>query len=209
MFARIFDLAPNVGFQRSWYRWKACATLFLKVLDSRETELGLERYDPANRGHRSVFGPSEDIFPIEIPARPGTILTIREFHVAFEHVHFPMHRARGSNHCESERIFAQAQHRRGENYKIFSIALFHRSVFVSAVDVTPDVKFWRSWCRRKACVTFFLKVQALHRGELWFTRYDLANRDCWNVPHVGRSFSDQDSGLIEGALDDPGVAHCS
>uniref|UniRef100_A0A2N9EYX8 Uncharacterized protein n=1 Tax=Fagus sylvatica TaxID=28930 RepID=A0A2N9EYX8_FAGSY len=151
MFARIFDLAPNVRFRHSWYRWKACATLFLKVLDSRETELGLERYGPANRGHQSVFGPSEDIFPIEIPARPGTILTIREFHVASEHVLFPTHRARGSNHY-----------------------------------VAPDVGFWRSWCRRKACVTFFLKVQALHRGELWFARYDLANRDCWNVPHAGR-----------------------
>jgi hypothetical protein len=72
----MFDLALDVGFQRSWYRWKACVTLFLRVLGSQETELGLERYGPANRGHRSVFGPSEDLFPIEIPARPGKILTI-------------------------------------------------------------------------------------------------------------------------------------
>ena len=39
------------------HRWKACATLSLKVLDLRETELELERYGPVNRGHRSVFGP--------------------------------------------------------------------------------------------------------------------------------------------------------
>ena len=77
------------------------------------------------------------------------------------------------------------------------------------VDVAPDVGFWLSWYRRKACVTFFLKVQALHRGELGFARYDLTNRGSWNVPHAGGSFSDRDSGLTGGALDDPGVAHCS
>ena len=122
---------------------------------------------------------------------------------------FPSTRARRSNHCESERIFVQTQHRQGENYEIFSIALFHRSVFVCVVDVAPNVKFRRSWCRRKACITFFLKVQALHKGELRFARYDLANRDCWNVPHAGRLFSDRDSCFTGGALDDSGVARCS
>uniref|UniRef100_A0A2N9HRY9 Uncharacterized protein n=1 Tax=Fagus sylvatica TaxID=28930 RepID=A0A2N9HRY9_FAGSY len=66
----------------------ACVTLSLKVLDLRETKLGFARYGSANRGHRSVFGPLEDIFPIEIPARPGKILTIREFHTVHECVLF-------------------------------------------------------------------------------------------------------------------------
>jgi hypothetical protein len=209
VFARTVDLAPDVGFRRSWYRWKACATLFLKVWTCGKLSLGWRDMVPRTEAAEVFSARRRAIFRPRFRLDQGKSWR-SESCTSCLNISFLLRLwTCGSHFSELERICVRAQHPRGENYEIFSIVLFHPSVFVRMVDVVLDVGFRRSWCHWKACATFFFKVLGLHRGELGFVRYDPANRGYRSVSQTEGSFFDRDSGLTGEALDDPRVVRCS
>uniref|UniRef100_A0A2N9HHD3 Uncharacterized protein n=1 Tax=Fagus sylvatica TaxID=28930 RepID=A0A2N9HHD3_FAGSY len=163
----------------------SCAAYFCKVPDSRESELGLVRYGPASRVHRGVFGPFEGSFPIRIPADPDKFLAIREFHVVHGCVLFPMCPGSQINLLRVRKtLCASAATSVGKfrkfQHSLISSACFHaRGRRSSRCRISDDLGIVG-----KLALPTFSTVQALHRGELGFARYDLANRGRRNVPYA-------------------------
>ena len=144
MFARIFDIVLNVSFRRSRYHQKACAALSLKVLDLREPRLSLGDMVPRTEATRVFLARRRAIFRSRFRLDRGKSWRSESSTSCLNMSSFLRTRACGSTRCESGRLCVQAQHLRREKCEIFSIVLFHRFVFVHAVDVAPDVGFQRS-----------------------------------------------------------------
>uniref|UniRef100_A0A2N9FW19 Uncharacterized protein n=1 Tax=Fagus sylvatica TaxID=28930 RepID=A0A2N9FW19_FAGSY len=117
------------------------------------------------------------VFRSGIPADPDKFLAIREFHVVHGCVLLSNVPGLADQLVASQEDSVRKRGNVGGKIpEISAQTLFRRPVFTRVVDVAPDVGFRRSWYRRKACVTYFLTVQALHRGELGFARYDPCER---------------------------------
>uniref|UniRef100_A0A2N9IHN9 Uncharacterized protein n=1 Tax=Fagus sylvatica TaxID=28930 RepID=A0A2N9IHN9_FAGSY len=178
-----FDVLGTVG--------KLALPIFARFRIRGNPSLDFVRYGPASRVHRGVFGPFEGSFPIRIPADPDKFLAIREFHVVHGCVLLSNVPGLADQLVASQEDSVRKRGNVGGKIpETFSTTLFCRPVFTRVVDVAPDVGFRRSWYRRKACVTYFLTVQALHRGELGFARYDPANGGRRNVPYAKGSTFD-------------------
>ena len=174
----MFDLAPDIGFWRSWYYWKACATLSHNVLDLRETELGLERYGSTNRGHRSVFGPSRAFFRLRFRLDRGKSWRSESCTLCLNVSSFLWFWACGSTRCESRRLCAFCLFFVQEEKRVrFSARVpYFLSVFAHLFDLAPDIGFWRSWYYWKACATLSHNVLDLRETELGLERYGSTNR---------------------------------
>uniref|UniRef100_A0A2N9G062 Uncharacterized protein n=1 Tax=Fagus sylvatica TaxID=28930 RepID=A0A2N9G062_FAGSY len=173
-----FDVLGTVG--------KLALPTLCKVPDSRKSELGLVRYGSRDQRPPEVFLVRlRAVFRSGFRLDPDKFLAIREFHVVHECVFFPTHPGLWINLLRVRKTLRASVATSVRKVPEFSAQpYFVRPVFTRMVDIAPDVGFRQSWYRRKAGATYFPKVQALHRGELGFARYDPANGGRWNVPYA-------------------------
>uniref|UniRef100_A0A2N9I1V0 Uncharacterized protein n=1 Tax=Fagus sylvatica TaxID=28930 RepID=A0A2N9I1V0_FAGSY len=79
--------------------------------------------------------------------------------------------------CEPERLCARRRLSGRKNaFSSQRVFLQILSQFAHIFDLAPDVRFRRSWYRRKACVAYSCKVPDSRKSELGLVRYGSATR---------------------------------
>uniref|UniRef100_A0A2N9EFY7 Uncharacterized protein n=1 Tax=Fagus sylvatica TaxID=28930 RepID=A0A2N9EFY7_FAGSY len=183
----------------------SCAAYFCKVPDLRKSELGLVRYGPANRGHRGVFGPFEGIFPIRIPARPGKILAIREFHVVHGCVFFPTCPGFADQLVASQEDSARKRGNVGGKIPEFSAKPYFVGLFSRAWPCTEASLGSQDMILRTEAVGMFLYAKGFDHNSLVsrpFLARKVPNRSFHRALQNGQGSGQFDSafGLVNGPV---------
>uniref|UniRef100_A0A2N9FJX4 Uncharacterized protein n=1 Tax=Fagus sylvatica TaxID=28930 RepID=A0A2N9FJX4_FAGSY len=132
LFARIFDLAPDVGFSTFLVPSESLRCLLLQGSGFVGIRAWVREIWSREQRPPGVFLVRlRDSFPIGIPARPGKILAIREFHVVHECVFFPTCPGLRINLLRVRKTLRASVATSAEQLsrKIFSTSLFHRTCF--------------------------------------------------------------------------------
>ena len=122
------------------------------------------------------------VFPAKIPIKRGMLPANREFHVVAEVIIFPTHPSSRVNlQRVGKTLRAKAPVRKKNASNLRPIFPRFLSAFAHVFDPAPDVGFWRSWYRRKACAAFFFNFLGSRETKLGFVRYGSANMGCRSV----------------------------
>uniref|UniRef100_A0A2N9IU49 DUF7745 domain-containing protein n=1 Tax=Fagus sylvatica TaxID=28930 RepID=A0A2N9IU49_FAGSY len=147
-------------FRRSWYRRKACAAYFCKVPGFAGIRAWTcEIWPLRTEATGSVFGPFG-----------GTV-----FRSGFRLDPVNSWRSESSTSCMNVSSFQRAS---GLRINLLRVRKTLRASVATSDRKVPEFSA-KALFRRPV----FTRV-ALHRGELGFARYDLANRGRWNVPYA-------------------------
>ena len=147
IFPRTVDVAPSVGFRWSPCPCKACDVFFGVSQISREVGHGPVRYDPTNRGCRSVFPWRRVIFQLRLQLDRGRSWKSKELHVVAERVFFlKVSNLRINSQWAKNTLHAKVIPWEERTCWISSRISLLLSIFLRMVDVALSLGFWWYSC---------------------------------------------------------------